>query len=77
MGVSDAQLGKIILVLSVSLFVYYSLWLWVPPFLSPSSFYTFPKLFPPIRYALILPAVSGMLFIGGLLVFTIVALQNA
>ncbi|XP_046404603.1 uncharacterized protein LOC124169850 isoform X2 [Ischnura elegans] len=77
MGVSDAQLGKLIVVSSLSLFVYYTLWLWVPPFISKSTLESFPYIFPPTRYALLVPALSGMLFIGGLLVFTINALQNA
>lgn len=67
----DPTVGIIGLSLCVAVFTYYTLWVIVSPFYEPISL-----LFPPVRYALIIPAFIGILFIGSLVIFTTIKIRN-
>lgn len=67
MLLDDSTLGKLILIVSIILYVYYTFWIYGLPFADEDNFVTL--FFPPIRYALIVPAICGTLFIGSILLF--------
>lgn len=64
---SDRQKGKVILILTLVLFLYYTVWVIGLPFIDDdrlrSLFYSY-------DLALIVPATAGLIFIGGLVLFT-------
>ncbi|XP_050473896.1 uncharacterized protein LOC126865446 [Bombus huntii] len=65
---SDRKRGKVILILTSSLFLYYTIWIIGLPFIDDNRIRSF---FGSHNIALIIPAVSGLCFIGGLVLFTI------
>jgi NADH:ubiquinone oxidoreductase subunit 2 (subunit N) len=72
---SDAALGNILLIVSCLAFCYYTAWVIMLPFSDPD--HAINQLFPPVRYALLVPASIGMAFIGTLVVFTVYHIQCA
>lgn len=75
---SNALLGKLILALTLSVFSYYFFWVGVLPFMvidssKDSWIYT---LFPEKKFAFMVPAVFGVLLIGGLSAFTLYHLRG-
>lgn len=58
---SDLIYGKLIVISSVIILIYFSCWIFLTPFAEATD-YLF-KVFPSLRYALIIPAVSGLIFI--------------
>lgn len=65
---NDRKRGKVILILTSSLFLYYTIWIIGLPFIDDNRIRSF---FGSHNIALIIPAVSGLCFIGGLVLFTI------
>lgn len=65
---SDRKRGQVILILTSSLFLYYTIWIIGLPFIDDNRIRSF---FGSHNIALIIPAVSGLCFIGGLVLFTI------
>lgn len=65
---SDRQRGKAILILTSVLFLYYTVWVIGLPFIDDdrlrSLFYSY-------DLALTFPAILGLIFIGGLVLFTV------
>lgn len=67
---SDAALGNILLIISCLSFCYYTAWVIMLPFSDPD--HAINQLFPPVRYALLVPASTGTL-----VVFTVYHIQCA
>ncbi|XP_020278746.1 dolichol phosphate-mannose biosynthesis regulatory protein [Pseudomyrmex gracilis] len=65
---SDRQKGKVILILTLILFLYYTIWVIGLPFIDDDRLRS---LFYPYNLALIVPASFGLIFIGGLILFTV------
>lgn len=65
---SDSERGKLILLVTTILFLYYTIWVIGFPFIDDDKVRS---LFGSQELALIIPAVSGFCFIGGLILFTI------
>jgi len=65
---NDAALGKILLIISCLCFGYYTAWVIMLPFSDPD--HAINQFFPPVNYALLVPASLGLAFVGGLVVFT-------
>lgn len=65
---SDYQKGKIILILTLVLFLYYTIWVIGLPFIDDDRLRFF---FYSHDLALIVPASLGLIFIGGLILFTL------
>jgi NADH:ubiquinone oxidoreductase subunit 2 (subunit N) len=72
---NDAALGKILLIISCLSFGYYTAWVIMLPFSDPD--HAINQLFPPVHYALLVPASLGLAFVGGLVVFTIYHIMYA
>lgn len=68
--IDDSTLGKRTLVIFGLLYIYYTFWIFVLPFVDDDNFITL--FFPPIKYALLVPALIGTIFIGTLIIFTLV-----
>lgn len=68
---NSSTCGFLLLIGCCSFFAYYTLWVIVSPFYPPLA-----GLFPSARYALIIPAFSGTVFIGSLILYTIWALKT-
>lgn len=69
MVLDDATLGKLVLVVFGLLYFYYTFWIYILPFVDEENFITL--FFPSVRYALIVPAILGSLFIGTLMTYII------
>jgi len=67
-------IGQLILCLSSVLLVYYILWVVGLPFAGPDDLFT--QLFPHPRYALLVPAACGLVFISSLTAFTVWSIYN-
>lgn len=65
---SDREKGKIVLILTSVVFIYYTIWVIGLPFIDDNRLQS---LFYSHNIALIVPAISGLCFIGGLVLFTI------
>ncbi|KAL0116132.1 hypothetical protein PUN28_011179 [Cardiocondyla obscurior] len=65
---SDRQKGKVILMLTFVLFLYYTVWVIGLPFIDDDRL---KSLFYSHNLALIIPACLGLFFIGGLILFTV------
>jgi len=65
---SDRQRGKVILILTFVLFLYYTVWVIGLPFIDDGRLRSF---FYSHDLALIIPASFGLIFVGGLILFTI------
>ncbi|XP_076238195.1 uncharacterized protein LOC143181579 [Calliopsis andreniformis] len=65
---SDREKGKVILILTIILFLYYTVWVIGLPFIEDSRIRS---LFASHDFALMVPAISGLCFIGGLILFTV------
>lgn len=65
---SDHQTGKVILIVTFVLFLYYTVWVLGLPFIDDDRFRF---LFHSHDLALIVPASLGLIFIGGLILFTL------
>jgi hypothetical protein len=72
---NDAALGKILLIISCLSFCYYTAWVIMLPFSDRE--HAINQLFPPVRYALLVPASVGLAVIGSLVVFTVYHIQCA
>lgn len=75
---SNAVLGKLILAATFSLFFYYVFWVAVLPFMvidSSEDSWIY-SLFPPMRFAFFVPALFGVVLIGGLSLFSIYQLRE-
>lgn len=69
----DAILGKIIIAIVLTIFAYFTCWLFIPPFADSESFIN--QLFPSIYNALIIPVTVGVVFIISLIIYTYVAIN--
>ncbi|CAK9806748.1 hypothetical protein ANTPLA_LOCUS5010 [Anthophora plagiata] len=65
---SDRKKGKAILIVTSILFLYYTIWVIGLPFIDDNRIRSF---FGSHNIALVIPAISGLCFIGGLVLFTI------
>lgn len=65
---SDRERGRIILIVTTVLFLYYTIWVIGLPFIDDNRIRS---LFGSHNLALIVPAISGLCFVGGLILFTI------
>lgn len=65
---SDHKTGKAILIVTIILFLYYTMWVIALPFIDDIKIRS---LFASHNIALMVPAISGLCFIGGLILFTI------
>ncbi|XP_037928803.1 dolichol-phosphate mannose synthase subunit 2 [Teleopsis dalmanni] len=68
---SNAHVGKIVLAISVSVFLYYFFWVSILPFMLIDEENLLHSFFPPLEYAFIVPAVFGVIFLGGIAIFTL------
>ncbi|XP_037879430.1 dolichol-phosphate mannose synthase subunit 2 [Glossina fuscipes] len=68
---SDANVGKIVFVIAVSVFLYYFFWVSILPFMLIDEGNLIHSFFPPLKYAFILPATFGIVFLGGIAIFTL------
>ncbi|XP_058125998.1 uncharacterized protein LOC131282084 [Anopheles ziemanni] len=75
---SNAALGKLILAATFSLFFYYVFWIAVLPFMviDASEESWIYALFPPMKFAFIVPAVFGVVLVGGLSLFSVYHLRE-
>lgn len=71
---NDKALGSLLISLSASFSFYYTVWIIGLPFFDSEHFIH--SLFPPVHFALIVPALMGLVFIGSLVVFCIVELKK-
>lgn len=71
----DAVLGQVLLSLIGVFVVYYTFWVVVLPVLPQSEHNLLFKTFPDITYALATPAILGLIFLGGLSLFTLYHLR--
>lgn len=69
----DAVLGKIIIVIVLVIFTYFTCWLFIPPFADSESFIN--QLFPSIYNALVMPVTTGVIFIISLIIYTCTAIN--
>ncbi|XP_064541712.1 uncharacterized protein Dpm2 [Drosophila montana] len=67
---SNAQLGKIILLIAIAVFFYYFFWVAILPFMILDEGNPILSLFPPLKYAFIVPTVFGVICLGGIAVFS-------
>ncbi|XP_015436255.1 PREDICTED: dolichol phosphate-mannose biosynthesis regulatory protein [Dufourea novaeangliae] len=65
---SDSERGKVILLVTIILFLYYTIWVIGLPFIDDSKIQS---LFGSQDLALMVPAIAGLCFIGGLILFTV------
>ncbi|KAK2587690.1 hypothetical protein KPH14_003807 [Odynerus spinipes] len=65
---SDREKGKLILILTSIIFLYYTVWIIGSPFIDDDRLQSF---FYPQHLALLIPAICGLCFIGGLVIFTL------
>ncbi|XP_076172271.1 uncharacterized protein LOC143149083 [Ptiloglossa arizonensis] len=65
---SDYEKGKIILIVTLILFLYYTIWVIALPFIDDNRIRS---LFGSHNFALMVPAILGLCFSGGLVLFTI------
>lgn len=68
MSISDHNTGKRILILTSIIFFYYTLWIIGLPFIDDDRLQSF---FYPQHLALLIPAICGLCFVGGLVIFTL------
>lgn len=69
----DALLGKIVIVIVLTIFTYFTCWLFIPPFADSESFIN--TLFPSIYSALVMPVSIGVIFIISLVIYTCTAIN--
>ena len=65
---SDREIGKVILITTTVIFLYYTIWVIGLPFIDDSRLQS---LFYSHNVALGVPAITGFFFIGGLVLFTL------
>lgn len=65
---TDREKGKVILIVTLVLFLYYTIWVIGLPFIDDNRIRS---LFGSRDFALTVPAILGLCFIGGLVLFTI------
>lgn len=68
MSISDHNRGKHILIFTSIIFFYYTLWIIGLPFIDDDRLQSF---FYPQHLALLIPAICGLCFVGGLVIFTL------
>ncbi|XP_029405559.2 uncharacterized protein LOC105225030 [Bactrocera dorsalis] len=68
---SNSQVGKIVVVVALTLFLYYFFWVSILPFMLIDEGNFIHSLFPPLEYAFIFPAIFGVIFIGGISIYTL------
>lgn len=71
----DKTIGCILIALSASFSFYYSVWIIALPFFDHE--HLIHSLFPPIHFALLVPALMGLVFIGSLIIFCMIELRKA
>ncbi|XP_011499011.1 PREDICTED: dolichol phosphate-mannose biosynthesis regulatory protein [Ceratosolen solmsi marchali] len=64
---TDQERGKALLITASIIFIYYTIWVIGLPFIDDNRVKT---LFYPQNIALMVPAISGLCFVGGLMIFT-------
>lgn len=69
----DAVLGKFFLSIVLTLFTYFTCWLFIPPFADTESFMS--QLFPSVYNALFMPVIIGVIFIISLIIYTCIAIN--
>lgn len=69
----DSTKGKIVIALVLSLFAYFTCWLFIPPFAESKSFIN--QLFPSVNYLLVVPVTFGVIFIISLIIYTFIAIN--
>lgn len=72
---NDKNIGSLLIALSASFSFYYSVWVIGLPFFDSDHFIH--SLFPPVHFALLVPALMGLVFIGSLIIFCIIELKKA
>ncbi|XP_052131242.1 uncharacterized protein LOC127751556 [Frankliniella occidentalis] len=72
---NDTTLGCLLIVLSVGFGIYYTAWVIGLPFFEADHFIH--NLFPSVHFALLIPALMGLAFIGSLIVFCFIELKAA
>lgn len=70
----DAVLGKIIIAIVLTIFSYFTCWIFIPPFADSESFIN-QLLFPSIYNALVIPVTIGVIFIISLIIYTCAAIK--
>jgi len=65
---SDREKGKVVLIVTIAVFLYYTVWVIGLPFIDDSKLQS---LFYSHNIALVAPAIFGLCFIGGLVIFTL------
>lgn len=73
MSVSDHDKGKRILIFTSIIFLYYTLWIIGLPFIDDDRLQSF---FYPQHLALLIPAICGLCFVGGLVIFTLYHIRS-
>lgn len=73
MSVSDHDKGKQILIFTSIIFLYYTLWIIGLPFIDDDRLQSF---FYPQHLALLIPAICGLCFVGGLVIFTLYHIRS-
>lgn len=68
--IDDSTLGRSVLIVFGLLYLYYTFWIYALPFVDDDNFVL--RFFPPVKYALLVPAVLGTIFIGTLVTFIVV-----
>lgn len=71
----DRTVGCSLVILSLTFSVYYTVWVIGLPFFDEDHFIH--QLFPPLYFALLIPALMGLAFIGSLIIFCVVELKGA
>jgi hypothetical protein len=69
----DATIGKYFIIIVLTIFVYFTCWLFIPPFADFESFIN--QLFPSVYNALVLPVIFGVIFIISLIIYTYIAIK--
>lgn len=67
---SNAILGKLILCIAFSIFLYYFFWIAILPFMRVEDDNWILYCFPPLKYAYVIPVTFGTLFVGSIMIFT-------
>lgn len=73
MSISDHDKGKQILIFTSIIFLYYTLWIIGLPFIDDDRLQSF---FYPQHLALLIPAICGLCFVGGLVIFTLYHIRS-
>lgn len=67
--IDDSTLGRSILFVSGLFYMYYTFWIYAVPFVDDNNFLLL--LFPPVKFALLVPATLGTVFVSTLVSFVV------